>query len=469
MSNAYDAIIIGSGIGGLVCGCYLSKAGMKVLIVEQHHKPGGCCTSFKRGGFAFDAAPQCFGSFRKDGVARKILEDFKIGEQLSIRRPDPSDTIIAPDYRISFWNDFEKTIVDFQAAFPGEKGSIEKFFRLLINANPHSYSRLRRLTFKQLLDEHFKNERLKAILSYPFLGIGGLPASSMSAFVGAKIYSEFLLDGGYYPEAGMQALPDALVQRFKESGGEIRLSSLVKKIKVKDHVVSGVFLDDDTFLPSKYIISDCDARQTFIKLIGKDKVEPVFYEAIKNMQPSLSHFILYLGIEPSHAFPQHRTAFTVFSHYDVERAYQAANKGDFDNYGGYVFCIDYNQSTLMAMLPAPFKSKTYWTKNKDRIAQKTIDMIERYSIADLSKHIVFRETATPQTINRYTLNYKGASLGWANIPSQVTIPELSKPPRIDRLYLSSHWTTLGIGISGVAYVGMDAARMILRREKKSIN
>ena len=219
MSNAYDAIIIGSGIGGLVCGCYLSKAGMKVLIVEQHHKPGGCCTSFKRGGFAFDAAPQCFGLFRKDGVARKILEDFKIGEQLSIRRPDPSDTIIAPDYRISFWNDFEKTIVDFQAAFPGEKGSIEKFFRLLINANPHSYSRLRRLTFKQLLDEHFKNERLKAILSYPFLGIGGLPASSMSAFVGAKIYSEFLFYlGGYYPEAGMQALPYALVQRFKESG-----------------------------------------------------------------------------------------------------------------------------------------------------------------------------------------------------------------------------------------------------------
>ena len=53
--------------------------------------------------------------------------------------------------------------------------------------------------------------------------------------------------------------------------------------------------------------------------------------------------------------------------------------------------------------------------------------------------------------------------------SSDVIWELSKPPRIDRLYLSSHWTTLGIGISGVAYVGMDAARMILRREKKSIN
>ncbi|HDY75934.1 MAG TPA: NAD(P)/FAD-dependent oxidoreductase, partial [Candidatus Marinimicrobia bacterium] len=57
--NTYDAVIIGAGIGGLVCGCYLAKAGMKVLIAEQHSKPGGYCTSFRRKGFTFDAAPHC--------------------------------------------------------------------------------------------------------------------------------------------------------------------------------------------------------------------------------------------------------------------------------------------------------------------------------------------------------------------------------------------------------------------------
>lgn len=39
--DIYDAVIIGAGISGLVCGCYLAKAGMKVLIAEQHFKPGG--------------------------------------------------------------------------------------------------------------------------------------------------------------------------------------------------------------------------------------------------------------------------------------------------------------------------------------------------------------------------------------------------------------------------------------------
>ncbi len=47
---SYDAVIIGAGIGGLVCGCYLAKAGMKVLIAERHFKPGGYCTSFRRKG-----------------------------------------------------------------------------------------------------------------------------------------------------------------------------------------------------------------------------------------------------------------------------------------------------------------------------------------------------------------------------------------------------------------------------------
>ena len=49
--NMYDVIVIGAGISGLVCGCYLAKAGLRVLIVEQHNKPGGYCTSFKRKGF----------------------------------------------------------------------------------------------------------------------------------------------------------------------------------------------------------------------------------------------------------------------------------------------------------------------------------------------------------------------------------------------------------------------------------
>src|SRR4030066_2519025 len=90
----YDAVIIGAGISGLVCGCYLAKAGLKVLIAEQHNKPGGYCTSFKRKGFTFDAAAHCFGGYRKDGITRKVFEYLAIDKKIKIWKSNPTDTII---------------------------------------------------------------------------------------------------------------------------------------------------------------------------------------------------------------------------------------------------------------------------------------------------------------------------------------------------------------------------------------
>src|SRR3990172_12590243 len=96
--NVYDAIIIGAGISGLVCGCYLAKAGMKVLVVEQHDKPGGYCTSFRRHGFIFDAAAHSFGSYREGGNFRQIVADLGLDKLIKIARFNPSDLIIAPDF-----------------------------------------------------------------------------------------------------------------------------------------------------------------------------------------------------------------------------------------------------------------------------------------------------------------------------------------------------------------------------------
>src|ERR1700693_1565272 len=119
--DTYDVIIIGAGIGGLVCGCYLARAGMKVLIAEQHFKPGGYCTSFKRKGFTFDAAAHSFGGYREYGLLRRVFNDFNVEKKICIKRFAPSDTIITPHYNVSFWSDVEQTIKDFQVAFPSEK------------------------------------------------------------------------------------------------------------------------------------------------------------------------------------------------------------------------------------------------------------------------------------------------------------------------------------------------------------
>lgn len=78
----YDVIIIGAGISGLVCGCYLAKAGLRTLIVEKNAQPGGYCTSFKRGDFHFDACVHALGSLRQEGILTKILKDLNIEKRI---------------------------------------------------------------------------------------------------------------------------------------------------------------------------------------------------------------------------------------------------------------------------------------------------------------------------------------------------------------------------------------------------
>ena len=442
---------------------------MKVLICEQHFKPGGYCTSFKRGPFTFDAAADCFGAYRKDGITRKVFEELGIDKRLNIIRFDPPSIVLTPDYRVPFWNDLEKTIEEFQTAFSDERDNIRNFFYFLSSSDPISYSRIKNWTFKELLDSYFTNDRLKAVLSFPLLAMAGLPPSLMSAFVAIKFYSEFLLDGGYYPVGGMQVLSDTLAEQFKEFGGELRLSCLVKKIKVKDNKVTGIVTEKDGFIPSRYVISNCDARQTFLKLLGKEMVEKEFYTKIKNMMPSISNFIAYLGIDKEFKPPQPPGSAIFFSqHYDLDKAYRVIQKNDFEEYGGYSFRFSYNQPILGIIIPAAFHNKRFWSNNKPRFLELLIDKIENSTIPGLSKHIVYKEAATPYTLYRYTLNYKGAAYGWASTPSQLAAPGLRKPPFIHGLYLTGHWTTVGIGISGVIYVSHDVSKLILRKGKKNL-
>lgn len=460
----YDAIIIGAGIGGLVCGCYLAKAGMKVLICEQHYKPGGYCTSFKRKGFTFDAAAHSFGAYRESGIVRKVFTELEINKKIKIIRFNPSDIFITPDYKITLWNDLDKTIEEFQRAFPEETDNIKEFFYFLTNPDTNFFARMRSWTFKNLLDKYFSNEKLKAIISFPLLGNGGLPSSQMSAFIGAKLYSEFLLDGGYYPEGGMQALPDALCERFKELGGELRLSCLVKKIKVKDNKIVGAVLEKGGFIPSKIVISDCDARQTFFKLIGKKKLEQEFSRKIDNMMPSMSDFIIYLGIDGFfESLSNLGTGIWCFSHYNVDQAYKDAQKCKIEHLGGYFLRASHNGSTIVAIMSAPYKNRIFWKTNKYIFLEHFITKIEKDIIPDLSNHIIYKDAATPYTLYRYTLNYKGASYGWAGTPTQLAVPDIRKPSFIHGLYITSSWTTQGIGISGVIYIAQDTAKMILRK------
>jgi phytoene dehydrogenase-like protein len=292
----YDVIIIGAGMSGLICACYLARAGMKVIVVEQHNKPGGYCTSFKRQGFTFDAAAHSLGGFTYGNLGN-IFRDIGLLKKVKFNKFDPSNTIITPDHKISFWNSMDKTISDCQEAFPSEKKSIHNFFNSVVNQDSKALLGMKKASFKDLLESCFKDNKLISMLSFPLFGNSGLPPSRLSAFIGVKIFREFLLDGGYYAEDCIQKVPDALSEIIREYGGDLYFSSRVKKIQIRDNRVTGVVLAQGDFLPSKYVISNCDARQTFLELLAEAAIDKDFLEDIEKMEQSLSVFSVYLGID----------------------------------------------------------------------------------------------------------------------------------------------------------------------------
>lgn len=462
----YDAVIIGAGIGGLVCGCYLAKAGMKVLIAEQHNKPGGYCTSFKRHGFTFDAAAHSIGGYEY-GNTGKIIRELKIDKKIRISRVDPSDVVITPEYEIPFWKDPDRIIFEFQTVFSEESNNIENFFHLLSGSETDFLMRMRSKTFKDLLDKYFRNEKLKTVISYPLLGSGGLPPSRMSAFIGVKIFREFILDGGYYPENGMQSFSNALSETFQELGGELRLSCSVKKIRTRNNTATGILLEDGDLVTSGYVISNCDARQTFLNLLDREVTPPEFRARLKRMTPSISGFILYMASNKdiSGVYNYGSNLWYLFDN-DLDKHYNSIKSNNLNSIKGFVLHAYPDKRRIFAFMIAPFKSRVYWMANKARISSVFMDIIESKAIPELSKHIIFCEAATPFTLHRYTMNYKGAAFGWAATPSQLADPDFKKPSFLRNLYLTGHWTTHGLGIPGVVYSGYDVAASIVRKKKK---
>lgn len=473
--KTYNTIIIGSGVAGLVCGCYLAKAGLKVLIIEQYSKPGGYCTSFERQGFKFDVGVHYIGSNKNEGDVERILEDLSLN--INFIRVDPTDKIILPEHNIYIRKDLRETIENFKINFKKEENNIKKFFNFIQYKDILSiYNKTKNMNFSNLLDNFFSDYKLKATFSV-LLGNIGLSSKDASAFTSVIFYRQYILDGGYYPKGGVQSIPDALVSRFKSYGGELFFSSRIKKIITKNKKVDGVYLKGEKYF-SDFIVLAGDVTNIFQNLID---IECVEQRLIKRLTPSTPCFVLYLGLNKDlkKILKDHCSTW-FFTTYDIDSCYSSPFKKNFETEEtNYILCTfpslhesllaPKGKSTMGILICAPYKSKDFWRSYKEQVANSLINKA-KLIIPNLQKYIEIKIIATPYTFYKFTSNREGSPYGWASTPNQIDSNIFPQKTSIEGLLVAGHWCTHGAGQGGVSvsmYSGRRAASLILNIKKKS--
>ncbi len=470
MDMDHEIIIIGSGIGGLIAGCYLAKSGLNVLIVEQHDKAGGYCTSFKRKGYTFDAGVHNLGSIDK-GVLGKILMEIEVHQDLELHLIDPTNRIIMPDFDLKIYSNFDQTLAEFIKVFPGEELPIRRFFDFILFQDFLTvYSKVKKMTFKRLLDDFFSEDAIKATFSVLLgnMGVSSLEASAVAAVI---LFRQYVLDAVYYPGDSMQAFPDALVRKFKALGGLIVFKDKVIKVEKAKPQTFTVSTETGRVLRCGIVLSNSDVSELYKEIAGAKNKER---EVVDSLQVSSSAFCVYLGLKDklseftktggciAKAFNYKMDSYIPVPALDLGRGDVSMMVFSIPEYGA-IDSSQNNKSGLRLLVFAPYVSEEFWAQNKERLKDRLL-VLAGQTISRLADNIEFAEAATPVTMRRYTSNRAGAGFGWAAIWGQSKVNIIPQRSSIEGLYLAGHWTTGPMGQSGVPGVslsGRKAAELII--------
>ncbi|MDI6885644.1 MAG: NAD(P)/FAD-dependent oxidoreductase [archaeon] len=482
IDREYEVVIIGAGIGGLTCGTLLAKNGMKTLIVEQHSKPGGYVSSYKRDGFTFDV-PHLIPGCGKDGDVGKILSYLSIDKDIEFIETDPFVKFIYPEHTVRVPRDINEYERMLKKLFPKEFRIHDYFETLMkiwlethrmppvslsestISASFPTIFKYRNKTFKDLLDEYLNDPKLKAIVSTQ-CGFLGLPPSKIAACSMAIMLMAYHTGGAWYPRGGYQVLSDIFANGFKRYGGYLLLNKRVTKVLIENGSATGIELVDGRKIKAKYVISNADTRLTFLQLVGEEHLQQDFVEKIKSMELSMSGFVVHLGVdmELEELDLKYATIGYNPSYDTAEKKFMLAKNNDIPDadsmgFGLSVPSLKDPDSNLapegkhcldIILFPVPYHYKNDWMteegkkrgeeykKLKAQVAKELIKAAEKV-IPNLSKHIEVKEIATPMTYERYTLSSEGAWYDIAQTPEQAGVNRLKVLPyrtQIDGLYLT---------------------------------
>ena len=505
MPDTFDAIVIGSGIGGLTAARLLSAFGRKrVLVLEQHTTLGGLTHVFSRPksdagpDYEFATGVHYLGRNAEAASLPALLAQLTEDRVQWHALPDPYDVVAFPGWSFGIPGDEATYRLRLTERFPEERAALERFFRdsrraakglvaaTLVSglpgwARPFGRWLLKRFTplaferTQAYLDRRFADRRLKALLAAQWGDYGSPP--SVAAFgVHAMVLRHFI-GGAVYPIGGPARITEPIIDILRRDGCELRSGQVVRDIMIEQGRAVGVRVTalrtgENYEVRAPLIVSDAGLRNTYDALLP-ETMRARFAGELARLADSPSALVLFLGLKQSPATLGFNGAnHWLFPSEDHDAAAEAA-PGEGLIYLSFPSlknpaAANHTVEVVSFVHPEPFRkwAAESWPRRapeylelKQRLRDRLLERIDVYApgFRDL---VAFAELATPATFATFQHSHLGAFYGIDCSPERLLSPLTASRTEIPGLFLSGQ-DTLSPGILGALLGGLFAASAAL--------
>ena len=507
LDGAWDAIVIGSCIGGLACAALLAKhAGQRVLVLERHSTAGGFTHTFTRPGFEWDVGVHYLGQLEEGTPVRMLFDEITTGEIEWARMPDAYDRVVLPSGSYDLVAGGRRFVDSLASRFPGRRRDLERYVDTVLAATrggaPFFVDRAlpRRLStlVGPLLRAPLRrwSDRTAEEVIRPILGDGplydvvtaqcgdyGLTPRHASFAIHAMVVGHYLR-GAYYPVGGSRVIAERIVPTLESAGGQVIVAAEVERILVTNGRAVGVRMADGRELRAPIVVSDAGAPNTYLHLLPPEIAEPTGIPArLREIGPSSAHLSLYLGLDRTDRelgldgtnlwiYPEadRESAFPRFLRDPsapiplVYASFPSAKDPSFASRHPGKATVELVTLASLAWLER-WKDARWKKRGADYEAWKA-SMSERLlEIAyrerpSLRGHVVHAELSTPLSTRHFTAHPDGEIYGLSHTPARFRLPLRAATP-VPGLFITGQ-DLVSCGVAGALFGGAITAAAVLR-------